>query len=461
MKAESLVPLALKVAILVVVRSALLWLVLVAGGLYESQQFHAVWVNLLVVGLLEIGVVSYVVLRSLWAGRSLCLVVSSMLVPVALVPRLFAAGIVAGGLFSPIVVLVLGKMGGAPDAQKPNPRLAMRGREWAWKVAALVGAYIVLHGALGGWLALVNPTVRVYHAGGGEGSLLSQVATSVQVGLGSPPFDASHLAGWTWLILWQMVRAGVFVVWALPVIRMMKGRWWETPLAVGLLYAIPGNVSLLLPNPYVLHTMRMPLLWQRMTAGLVLGGLAGWLLQRQHVSPRDLFRWREPGEPRRYVSFMDVRGTLKRSWVRMGLEGSGLLLGALLVFVVPCCCLAASLVNLFVCFPSTATQSREYLHAVANGNTEAAFALGPPSTWCSGTTLADARRDVERFGGAELRRVAIETHGGTGSDESIEFGIVQFEYRRVGEETWQRGEFGFMTDHPSLGFCYICSRLSD
>ncbi len=459
------VALVLKVAVLAVVRFASLWLVLLVGGLQAWRHLSSVWLGLAVVALLETGVVSYVVLRSRWAGRSLCLVVFLMLLPEAFIANLFQPGVVVAGVFSPIVVLALGKMREETADQMPNPRLSMGARQWIWKVAALVGAYVVVHCVFGCWVGLVNPALRTYHAGCAEGSFLSQVLTSAQVGLGSAPFEATYWMSWVWLVFCQVVCAGLYVLWALPVIRMIKGRSWEVPLAVGLLYAVPGNMSLLLPNPFVLNTMRIPLLWQEVVAGLVWGGLVGWLVQRQHLSVHDLFQWREAGEPQRYVHFLDVRGSLRRGWARLRFEGCHVVLGtfgcALVVLVMPCCLFVGVFFGTLVCFPSTETRVRQYLHAVANGNPEAAASLATESTWCSETIVEDARRDVERLGGAELRSVAIEVRYGTGSDETTQFGTVEFEYRRAGEETWRRGKIRLMTDHPTLGFCYICTRLSD
>jgi len=463
MKNRSPVFLGLKVAILVVVRSACLWWALVVGGLQHTQHASAVWASLLVVASLETALVTFVVLRSRWTGRPLWLVVFSMLLPLALLPRLLTPGLIVSALFSPVAVAVLGKMGTELVDDTPNPRLALTWGEWVWKVAAVVGAYVVLHSVLGCSVALASPAMRVYHAGLSEGSFSSQLVTSLQVSLGSAPFDTSHLVGWTALALTELVRASIYVVWALPLIRMLNGPWWATAAVTSFLYAVPGNLDLLLPNPYVLHTMRLPFLALEVSTGLVLGGVLVWLLHRHHVSARDLFQWSEPGEPRRYVSLGEVRGAAKQCRAMLRSDGCRALIGTFgctsLLVAVPCGCLVALIVGPWFCFPSTQTQARRYLHAVANENVGAAAALAPGAARCSETMAEDARRDVWQFGGSQLSNVQIETHYNTGSDESIEYGRIHFEYRQVDQDLWQKGEIRLMTDHPSFGFCYICSRL--
>lgn len=39
-----------------------------------------------------------------------------------------------------------------------------------------------------------------------------------------------------WILPFQTVKALIWVALALPVIRMMKGSWWETGIAVSLLF---------------------------------------------------------------------------------------------------------------------------------------------------------------------------------------------------------------------------------
>jgi len=68
----------------------------------------------------------------------------------------------------------------------------------------------------------------------------------------------------------------------MPVIRMMRGRWPETALAIGLLFAVLMNAQLLLPNPYMPEAVRMTHLIETASSNLIFGLLVGWLLTQRH-----------------------------------------------------------------------------------------------------------------------------------------------------------------------------------
>ena len=54
-----------------------------------------------------------------------------------------------------------------------------------------------------------------------------------------------------WLYPWQILRGSCWVLLAWPVMRMSKGRWWETGFTVDLLFAMLMNAQHLIPNPYM------------------------------------------------------------------------------------------------------------------------------------------------------------------------------------------------------------------
>jgi hypothetical protein len=78
----------------------------------------------------------------------------------------------------------------------------------------------------------------------------------------------------------------LWAVLAMPVIRMMRGRWPETALAIGLLFAVVMNSQLLLPNPYMPEPVRMTHLKETASSNLLFGLLVGWLLTQGRGSPR-------------------------------------------------------------------------------------------------------------------------------------------------------------------------------
>ncbi|NUO84126.1 hypothetical protein HUU05_28970 [candidate division KSB1 bacterium] len=242
--------------------------------------------SLLFACLLNTLVLSYLIVRSRWSGWKLMatifivfygvMTVMSQIesavfitkLPSGMLPKLFVMGLLIAAPFAIFAVLIWGKRK-AESFEGQNPRLLMPAREWAWKLGVLVLAYVVLYFTFGYFIAWQNPAVREYYGGAeAEGFF-------------------AHMAGvfrtQTWLVFFQMLRGLMWIGLALPVIRMMKGAWWEAALAVALLFAVVMNAQLLLPNPYMPETVRMTHLLETATSNFVFGGLVAWLLS--HKSP--------------------------------------------------------------------------------------------------------------------------------------------------------------------------------
>ncbi len=87
-----------------------------------------------------------------------------------------------------------------------------------------------------------------------------------------------------WLIPFQILRAMLWTGIAIPVIRMMRGRWPETALTIGLLFGVVMNAQLLLPNPYMPEAVRTAHLLETASSNLIFGLFVGWLLLRPRGS---------------------------------------------------------------------------------------------------------------------------------------------------------------------------------
>ena len=185
-----------------------------------------------------------------------------------MLPRLFLMGALIAAPFVVLAVLILGKSKADIANTEPNLRLVMPTREWAWKLAVIAIAYLILYFTFGYFIAWQNPAVREYYGGIDEGSFLAHMGTV--------------LGNTFWLIPFQILRAMLWVAIALPVIRMMKGRWQETALALGLLFAVLMNAQLLLPNPFMPEAVRMTHLIETTSSNFIWGFFIGWLLTQRH-----------------------------------------------------------------------------------------------------------------------------------------------------------------------------------
>lgn len=257
-------------------------------------QTSKVLMALLTVCFLNTIVLSYIILRSRWAGWRLIATVFFVfygvmtfisqiesvvfhILPPGMLPRLFLMGVLIAAPFSPLAVIILGKRkADTATAGEPNSRLLMPKKEWAWKMAVIAIAYVIFYSTFGYFIAWKNPAIQAYYGGIDEGSFFAHMKTVL---ISTP-----------WFLPFQALRAMLWMLLALPVIRMMKGRWQETALAVGLLFAVLMNSQLLLPTPLMPEVVRMTHLIETASSNFIFGYLIVWLIHRHHSSLSDLFR---------------------------------------------------------------------------------------------------------------------------------------------------------------------------
>lgn len=208
----------------------------------------------LVMCFLDTIVLSYPIIRSRWIGWRLVATIFFVLygvmtfqsqietvvfleylveiVPAEMIPKLFAQGAVTAALFSPLAVLIHGRMKGAEQSQESNQRLIMPWTEWFWKLVLTAVVYVIVYILFGMFvfMPLAGEAAQEYY---------------------------SNLQLPAWIIPFQMVRGIIWAALTLPVIRMMKGRWWEAGLAVALLFSVLISASLLIPTEIMPEAVRL------------------------------------------------------------------------------------------------------------------------------------------------------------------------------------------------------------
>ena len=110
-------------------------------------------------------------------------------------------------------------------------------------------------------------------------------------------------------------------------------------------------------------------------------------------------------------------------------------------------------------FPPTEWLTRYYFDAVVSGDLARATLFSPDSKasmFCTNASEARARDDIQQFGAAAVRNVSVLIRANDGNDDAIEYGSVDFEYRKPGESVWRAGHILVQTRHYGLGFRYTC-----
>lgn len=254
------------------------------GEQNSSARPGATLLALLFVSVLNTAVLAYIILRSRWTGWKLVLTVFFVFfgvttvmsqietaffvtrLPAGMLPRIFLVGAIVAAIFSPLAVLILGKGKREEISGDDNSKSNMPFGEWVWKLSFIAASYLVIYFTFGYFVAWKNPAVRAYYGGNDPGSFLAQMG--------------NVLRDTPWLLPLQVVRAMLWTALALPIIRMMKGQWWEAGLAVALSFAVLMNSQLLLPNPFMPDEVRMAHLLETASSNFLFGWLMVWLLHR-------------------------------------------------------------------------------------------------------------------------------------------------------------------------------------
>lgn len=284
-----------------VVALALLYFVcfvVVSGALLSTEQpapgeASSTLVSLLAVSFITTGGFAYAILRSRWTGWKLVLAIFFVFygvttvmsqietaffvthLPPGMLPRLFLSGAIIAAAFAPLAVLILGKARSNQPVTEDPKRLNFSSGEWLVKLLIIIIAYIVIYFTFGYYIAWKNEAVRAYYNGTDPGSLLAQMNSVVR----NTPL----------LLPLQAVRAILWTLLAVPVIRMMKGQWWEAGLAVALLFGVVMTCPLLLPNPFMPEEVRMTHLVETATSNFLFGWLSVFVLTRNQGLTKSKF----------------------------------------------------------------------------------------------------------------------------------------------------------------------------
>ena len=251
----------------------------------SSSEAAATLLALLIVSLVHAAVWTYVIRRSRWSGWKLILTVFFVLygvgtlmpqietayfvtsLPPGMLPRLFLAGLIVAAIFAPLAVLILGKARSHSNIGFADSRLKMTAVAWIAKLALIVILYVVIYFTFGYFVAWRNEAVVAYYGGNDPGSFITHIGNLLRT---EPQ-----------LFLLQIVRGLLWAAIAVPVIKMMKGAWWEAGLAVALLFAMMSS-QLLIPNPLMPAPVRMAHLLETVTSNFLFGWLVVSILEQVH-----------------------------------------------------------------------------------------------------------------------------------------------------------------------------------
>jgi hypothetical protein len=247
--------------------------------------------GLLIVAFSNVFVISALILTSRWGGWKLALsmalayygavtfvmqietwyFLSSITVGPQLLPRLFLMGIPVAFLFILLAVWILGK-NHAEVIVPPHAAPSMPVRQWIWKFAVVSISYLILYWIAGYFIAWQNPELRAFYGQAGEAlPFFQHTANTLRQDPGLFPF--------------QILRALVWVLCALPIIRGSRVNPWWTALLVGMFFSLPQNIGHIIANPLLpIASVRLSHMIETASSTFVFGAIVVWFFHRKHHS---------------------------------------------------------------------------------------------------------------------------------------------------------------------------------
>jgi hypothetical protein len=253
-------------------------------------------IGFLIFGMVNMLLITVLILSSRWNGWKLALVLgtayygavtfliqieawyfmSNITFDQKLVPRLFIMGLPVAFIYIPLAVLILGKWK-KKSSETPAFSLIFPVKQWIWKLSTIAVIYILLYWLAGYYIAWQNAELRDFY--GSPGAILpfwEQTANTFHNEPGLFPFQA--------------IRAMLWTLCAIPIIRGSKVKVWWTAILVGLFFTVPQISGLILENPLMPSaSVRLSHMIEGIATNLVFGMMIVWLLHREHNSIKDLF----------------------------------------------------------------------------------------------------------------------------------------------------------------------------
>ena len=225
---------------------------------------------------------AYIIMRSHWFGLKLALAIfvafyGMMTVVLQLesllflrnqmaggiLTKVYLSGLIMAGLFAPLAVLIMNRAKQREPIFIFNVHLEMPLRAWLWRIIAIGCCYVLLYTAFGYFVAWKSPAVQLYYGGQDPGSLFVHLA--------------NQWARWPGFFLFQFGRGLLWMLFALPIIRMHKGGRLEVGATIALLFAV-WSLQLLIPNPLMPAEVARVHLIEVASSNFIFGWIVGILL---------------------------------------------------------------------------------------------------------------------------------------------------------------------------------------
>lgn len=192
-----------------------------------------------------------------------------------LIVTLFIMGGIFAGLFAPTAVAVMGRLraGVGSGFEPQQEQVALTA--WIWRMVAIGAIYLVIYNVFGYFIAWKSTAVQAFYGGIDEGTF--------------PKHLVSVWRSSAWVFPFQFGRGILWALFALPIVRMYRGKRWEVALTIAFLFSV-WSTQLLAPNPFMPQAVARTHFVETSTSNFLFGYIVGLLLTaRVAVPPREVW----------------------------------------------------------------------------------------------------------------------------------------------------------------------------
>jgi hypothetical protein len=245
----------------------------------SPDQAAAALTGTFIMALVDTLIVTLIVLRSRWRGWRLALGVAFSLYGVMtflsqietawfapamttlritpeLLRGLFLQTLPVVLIWVPLAVALLSWGWRLPAPEEPANALPGSVGGWAWRLAAIAAIYLALYFGFGYVVAWQNPEVQALYDSGANKQVFAYAR----------------------LIPFQILRSLLWVLFALPIIRLTAGPRWWVALIIGLLFALPMNIFHVIPNDLMSPSVRLSHFVETASSNFIFGLIVTELL---------------------------------------------------------------------------------------------------------------------------------------------------------------------------------------
>jgi len=169
--------------------------------------------------------------------------------------KLFFNGAVIAAILAPKAVIIHGKYLKTEEGKEETAKIVMNTKQWIVKLSLVAIIYAIIYILFG---------VLVFKP------LAGAAFDEFYAGLQMPP----------WIVPFQLIRGILFAFLAFPVIRMLKGSFWETGWVVSLVYSVLLASLVIPPNEFMPATIRFAHMIELFTSMFLFGWIVTNLFYR-------------------------------------------------------------------------------------------------------------------------------------------------------------------------------------